>query len=472
MAGNAMADLVDSVDTQAERRTSDRPQPASEPLQPESFENYLRRAKRTNEKAVPNTNSGCDLLREPIARAVAEYESVFSAQMDNPAPFPFDASAQHADAWAAKRHRPAKQGLEKRAAMPSVSTAKTPSSSPVTDMRASIYGVPPGEVAPLEVEAGRAHPSSPDLMAEIRSMKGLLQDQLSQIAWSDNTKRSPVQSKLLAKLLHAGFSPVLARTLIEKLPSATDDATAAEWVSQALNQNLRVCRAGESMVDRGGIFALVGPTGVGKTTTTAKLAARAVMKFGAKNVGLITVDHYRVGAHEQLRSFGRMLSCPVHVAHDAESLNDLLNGMRTKHLVLIDTIGVPQRDPLLNEHLSMLMGAGIERVLVLNASSQLETLEDVVSTWRGPRCTRTIITKIDEAVKLAGVVDVCVRQKLLLDSVANGQRVPEDIHAANSTLLVDRALKVVSSPVFLMDDDEIRIVAVQSRTGVVGATGV
>ena len=158
-----------------------------------------------------------------------------------------------------------------------------------------------------------------------------------------------------------------------------------------------------------------------------------------------------------------MLGCPVHLAHDAESLNDLLNAMRGKHLVLIDTIGVPQRDPRLNEHLSMLMGPSIERVLVLNASSQVETLEDVVATWRGPRCARTIVTKIDEAVKLGGIVDVCIRHKLLLDSVANGQRVPEDIHAANSALLIHRALKTVSPAVFQMNDDELRIVATQSR---------
>jgi flagellar biosynthesis protein FlhF len=315
--------------------------------------------------------------------------------------------------------------------------------------------------------------AGPDVIAELRSMKGLLQDQLSQIAWSDSTRRSPIQSKALAKLLHAGFSPLLARSLIEKMSSAANDNVASEWISQALNQNLKVCRQGEGIVERGGIFALVGPTGVGKTTTTAKLAARAVMRYGAKNVGLITVDHYRVGAHDQLRSYGRMLGCPVHLAHDAEALNDLLTGMRNKHLVLIDTIGVPQRDPRLNEHLSMLMGAGIERVLVLNAASQLETLEDVVTTWRGPRCTRAIITKIDEAVKLGGVVDVCVRHRLLLDSVANGQRVPEDIHAANSALLVHRSLKAVSPPAFQMNEDELRIVATQSRvpTAMAGARG-
>ncbi|MBC7624000.1 MAG: flagellar biosynthesis protein FlhF [Aeromicrobium sp.] len=487
MAGNAMDSLVESVDSQHERRPVERTRSTSEPSQPESFENYLRRAKRTEDKItapsqfVHHSSSGLS------ARAAAEYESVFAAQMENPQPSPFDASIQHADAWAVKRHGPATPTADKRLAAPSTvlgagrdvrgdtreadtradtrSLAQDEPGAPYLPFATATHAAP---AAPFEIGIGSSLPGGADVMAELRLMKGLLQDQLSQIAWSDNTRRSPVQSKILAKLLHAGFSPVLARTLIEKMPAATDDTVAGEWVSQALNQNLRACRAGEGITERGGVFALVGPTGVGKTTTTAKLAARAVMKFGAKNVGLITVDHYRVGAHDQLRSFGRMLGCPVHLAHDAESLNDLLNGMRSKHLVLIDTIGVPQRDPRLNEHLSMLMGAGIERVLVLNASSQIETLEDVVSTWRGPRCTRAIITKIDEAVKLGGVVDVCVRHKLLLDSVANGQRVPEDIHTANSALLVHRALKAVSQLAFRMDDDELRIIAVQASLSAVG----
>jgi len=196
MAGNAIDDLVESVDTQAERRTLDRPQMSSEPSQPESFENYLRRAKRTADKPVPTinstTNSGYNHLRAPIARAAAEYESVFSAQMDNPAPSPFDTSVQYADAWAANRHGSAKPPLDKRTSTPSVSSVMGPSPRQVPVERASVAGALCGEVdTALEMVTGQTNLRSPDLMAEIRSMKGLLQDQLSQIAWSDNTRRSP-----------------------------------------------------------------------------------------------------------------------------------------------------------------------------------------------------------------------------------------------------------------------------------------
>jgi len=461
MAGNAMDSLVESADSPAAKRTAEpRRQPAAD--EPESFEDYLRRAKRPEDVPPSATMLARATGRGQSARAAAEYASVFSAQLENPEPSPYDDDKAHVAAW----------GNSARGAQQFQGGRQAPVSRPgsVEKSRAQIVEVESdSHAAALAQGRDDIGSAGTDVVAELRSMKGLLQDQLSQIAWSDSTRRSPVQSRVLARLLHAGLSPVLARTLIEKMPPRTEDGVANEWISQALNQNLRVCRAGESLVDCGGIFALVGPTGVGKTTTTAKLAARAVMRFGAKNVGLITVDHYRVGAHEQLRSFGRMLGCPVHLAHDAESLNDLLNGMRGKHLILIDTIGVPQRDPKLNEQLSMLMGAGIERVLVLNASSQIETLEDVVSTWRGPRCNRAVITKIDEAVKLGGIVDVCIRHKLLLDSVANGQRVPEDLHAANAALLVHRALKVNSSPAFQMSDDELRIASIPS--GVVVAVG-
>jgi len=461
MAGNAMDSLVESADSAAPKRAATA-RPRHDADEPESFESYLRRAKRPDDVPPSATMLARATGRSASARAAAEYESVFSAQLENPEPSPFDDDTGHVAAWTNKQRGSEPPRMQRQEPAARLTPAGKPRTQ-TTEVESDNHGEAFARGMDGLGSAG------PDVIAELRSMKGLLQDQLSQIAWSDSTRRSPVQSKVLARLLHAGLSPILARTLIEKMPPRTEDSVASEWISQALNQNLKVCRAGESIVERGGIFALVGPTGVGKTTTTAKLAARAVMRFGAKNVGLVTVDHYRVGAHEQLRSFGRMLGCPVHLAHDAASLNDLLNGMRGKHLILIDTIGVPQRDPKLDEQLSMLMGAGIERVLILNASSQIETLDDVVSTWRGPRCNRAIITKIDEAVKLGGIVDVCVRHKLLLDSVANGQRVPEDLHAANAALLVHRALKVNASPAFQMSEDELRIASIPA--GVIAAAG-
>jgi flagellar biosynthesis protein FlhF len=317
--------------------------------------------------------------------------------------------------------------------------------------------------AAFDIDQG-SFESEQKVLSELRSMRGMLRDQLSQMAWSDSTRRDPVRGKQFARLLSAGFSAVLARALLEKMPNGMDEAVANEWVQQAMVQNLRVVAPAESMIDKGGVYALVGPTGVGKTTTVAKLAARAAAKYGVRSIGMITVDHYRIGAHEQLRNYGKMMGCPVHLAHDAETLAELIHGMRGKHLILIDTIGAAQRDPKLNDQLSVLMGPGIERVLVVNAVSQIESLEEVVSTWRGPRCTRAVITKIDEAVKLGGAVDVCIRHKLSLDSVANGQRVPEDLHAANAGLMVHRALKQSVSPIFSVRDEELKSLMLHTAT--------
>ncbi len=451
MAAADMDTLVESVDgtsVPATRTPEARPMAVTRTTDLETFDQYLQRA-----GGAANTgrshNQSAPAARP--ARVAAAYESVFSSRLDDPEPV--------ADRGGAFDNRPiVQEKVVRRAENPSkgASEVNEYAAPPAPEVRQA----PPPLADDSRTVQAAVKGYAPDLMAEMRSMKDLLHDQLSQIAWSESVRRQPLRAKILAKLLQCGFSPLLSRTLLEKMPSGMGEEVAAAWLSQVLNQNLKICAPGEGMIDAGGVFALVGPTGVGKTTTTAKLAARAVMRYGAKSVGLITVDHYRIGAHEQLRTFGKMLGCPVHIAHDASTLNDLLAGMRGRRLVLIDTVGLPQRDPRLNEHLSMLMGSGIERVMVLNSASQIETLEEVVASWRGPRCHRAIVSKIDEAVKLAGVVDVAIRNRLLLDCIANGQRVPEDLHAANAGLLVHRALRAPSQTPFRLKEEELNLMAV------------
>jgi flagellar biosynthesis protein FlhF len=456
MAGMEMTELIDAIDAPRSKPVNV-PVRASEPLSTRvevSFQDYLEKSKaRASIPTKPVTSSNAP-INPRAARATAEYQAVFAAQMDHPETMPTEPAPVRVE-------RPAHR--EGTAKQPNATwqTTTAPRQGPST---------PSGDVASVDTNrdpdwsaaapSGRAlNKDSQNVMDELRSMKGLLREQLSNIVWADKVGKSPVQAKYFAKLLQAGFTPLLSRTLIEKMPANISEPVAQEWLAKALNQNLLVAANGAGIVESGGVYALVGPTGVGKTTTVAKLAARAAMRFGAKSVGIITIDHYRIGAHEQLRSFGKMLGCPVHVAHDGAALNDLLIGMRGKHLVLIDTVGLPQRDPSVNDQLSILMGPRIERVIVLNAASQTETLEEVVGTWRGPRCSRVVITKIDEAVKLGGVVDMAIRHRLVVDCVANGQRVPEDIHQANGPLLVHRALKANENAVFQMRDEELSLVA-------------
>src|SRR6185312_5769191 len=149
------------------------------------------------------------------------------------------------------------------------------------------------------------------------------------------------------------------------------------------------------MEDQGGVFALIGSTGVGKTTTTAKIAAGFAARHGAANLGLITLDAYRVGAHEQLRAYGRILGVPVHTAHDRASLEDLLELLAGKKMVLIDTAGMAQRDGRTRELLEMLAHPSIKKLLVINAAAQGETIEDVVGAWKGAACEGVVLSKLD-----------------------------------------------------------------------------
>jgi flagellar biosynthesis protein FlhF len=197
---------------------------------------------------------------------------------------------------------------------------------------------------------------------------------------------------------------------------------------------------------------------VGKTTSTAKLAAAFATRHGASNLGLITLDAYRVGAHEQLRTYGRILGVPVHTAHDRASLEDLLDLLSAKRMVLIDTAGMAQRDARTRELLDMLSHRAINRLLVVNASAQGETIEDQLAAYAAPSCRGIVLSKLDEAVKLGPALDSMVRHKLRVLAVANGQRVPEDWHRLSANALVQRALKGGGGAAWKLDDNDVKLI--------------
>lgn len=291
------------------------------------------------------------------------------------------------------------------------------------------------------------------LLSEIKSMRNLLQEQMACQSWSDMQQRDPVRSGLLRDMLNVGFSPMLSRQLLEKTPPDGG----IDWLRRILGHNLRVATQKEDVVARGGVYALVGPTGVGKTTTTAKLAARAVVRYGADKVALVTTDSYRIGAHEQLKIYGKILGVSVHAVRDTEDLKLTLSGLKHKHLVLIDTMGVGQRDSRVAEQAQMFDAVGVQRLLLLNATSSGGTLDDVVKMYGGSSVIGCIPTKLDEAVTLGTVLDVVVRHKLVMYYVASGQRVPEDLHQVNLDYLLHRVFKDVgkTSPAFDMHETEL-----------------
>ena len=305
-------------------------------------------------------------------------------------------------------------------------------------------------------EVAQASPGE-DVMAELRSMRSMIASQLANLSWFDSVRRSPAQTQLLRLMLGNGFSASLARQLVHKLPEEYNEAQAAQWLLEVLSHNLR-CAGAAAIQEQGGVYALVGPTGVGKTTTTAKIAANFALKHGPASVGLITVDTYRMAASDQLRAFGRILNIPVHTARDSASLVDLLDLFGNKKLVLIDTVGVGQRDRRLSELFSALPAGRIARLLVLNAASQPETLDEVVQAYSAGPGTRCVFSKLDEAVKCGGLIDVALRHQLQVEGFANGQRVPEDWHAANARLLVQKALLKPASTLYMPDDAELGLV--------------
>ncbi|MES1983252.1 MAG: flagellar biosynthesis protein FlhF [Pseudomonadota bacterium] len=323
--------------------------------------------------------------------------------------------------------------------------------------------LPPGrksdpEENPVPLAVVREAPVAPamtsdqqGILSEIKSMRNMMEEQIAYLSWSDMQHRDPQRTRMVRSLLNAGFSPALSRQLLDKIPAGAE----YPWMRQVLQHNLRVATPQEDIVTRGGVVALIGPTGVGKTTTTAKLAARAVVRYGADKVALLTTDSYRIGAHEQLRIYGKILGVAVHAVRDTEDLRLTLSAMKNRHLVLIDTIGMGQRDNRVAAQTDMFNETGVERLLLLNSTSSGETLNDVVRMYQGPGVIGCIPTKLDEAVRLGGMLDVIVRYKLTLHYITSGQRVPEDLHEVNLEYLLHRAFKpaVRSEPFDLRDSE-------------------
>lgn len=329
--------------------------------------------------------------------------------------------------------------------------------APAARREASAAEEAPHRTAPSTAEhAQRAPQHDAAMMSELRSMKGLIEERFGALAFMEKLQKQPAQARLTQKLLDCGFSPMLIRKLVVGMKTEVADEQA--WAAGVLERNLNAGEDEAPLEDQGGVFALIGSTGVGKTTSTAKLAAAFATKHGASNLGLITLDAYRLGAHEQLRAYGRILGVPVHTAHDRTALEDLLELLSAKKMVLIDTAGVAQRDTRTRELLEMLGHRSIKKLLVVNAAVQGETIDDVMISYHAAACKGIVLSKLDEAVKLGPALDALIRHKLKVVAVANGQRVPEDWHRLSAQALVHRALRAGGSPAYRFDADDMNLV--------------
>ncbi len=332
-----------------------------------------------------------------------------------------------------------------------------PAHAPEPPLRRSPPAVPPALVqvpvpaAPVANEAVASSPMMERAMQdtarmrnELSSLRDMLETQLSSLAWNDMERRDPLRSRVLRELTRMGIDADVARSLVAELPEKINAEQARYLPLGILSSNLKVSGRGVSTI--GGVTALVGPTGVGKTTTIAKLAARAVLRHGPEQVALISTDHYRIGASAQLEHYGRLLGVRVYPAYDAESLRKVLDLLRGCHTVLIDTAGVAGSDPRLTQQMEIFSQTSeLRACMVLAANAQSQSLEESVRAYMPLKPNACILTKLDEAPNLGGALSVLIRHHLPLDYTTDGQRVPEDIAAADARVLVCRAAQSMKS---------------------------
>ncbi len=288
-------------------------------------------------------------------------------------------------------------------------------------------------------------PSLVAMRQEIATLRSMLESQLTGLAWGQMRKRQPARVKLLERLMQLGLSPALCRELADQVHYQSDIEHNWRQALGLLSRRLPV--TDDDILTHGGVVALVGATGVGKTTTVAKLAARYALRHGPGRVALVTTDGYRIGAYQQLRTYGRILGAPVHVAEDAKELRLVLDGLAEKGLVLIDTAGMSPRDVRLSEQFAMLRGGSptIRTYAVLSATTQRAALDQTTRALANVDLDGCILTKLDESSSLGEALAVVGTHQLPVAYISDGQRVPEDLHPARANNLVSRAVTMMKT---------------------------
>lgn len=319
-------------------------------------------------------------------------------------------------------------------------TAAKASAEPAADA-ASVTSMAP-------VQESLSNPQLEALQREISGIKSLLQHQVSGLMWQELERSEPTRAMLIKRLQRMGLAADVADQLSCFIPDGDDEDEAWEQTLHILQGQLHTTQ--DDILTRGGIVALVGPTGVGKTTTIAKLAARFAQQHGADQVALVSTDTFRIGATEQLQTYGRIIGCQVKVARDARELSDTLLQLRQKKLVLIDTAGMSQRDIRLNEHFATLMSNSRLRIrpyLVLSATAQIPVQQDILRQFQQLPLSGCIFTKLDECMSLGELLSVAIEHALPVSYVTDGQQVPEDLKVADAEYLVAEAERLYEKSV-------------------------
>ncbi|MEQ1439316.1 flagellar biosynthesis protein FlhF [Fontimonas sp. SYSU GA230001] len=302
----------------------------------------------------------------------------------------------------------------------------------------SAAAAPRPQAAPAAMPA----PEIQQLRREIGGMRKLFERQMAHLAWRDLNERQPQRLAALKTMTEIGLDARLAYAIADELPRDVDGERARFLPLGLLSRRLPI--AGNDPIVEGGVIALVGPTGVGKTTTIAKLAARFAERHGTRDIALVTTDHYRVGAQEQLYTYGRLLGVPVQTASNAEELRGALARLSDRKLVLIDTAGMGPRDQKLAAQFAELQAARreIRTWLVLPATSQAGDQEDILKRFAPAHPEACVLSKLDEATRIGGSLSTVIRHGLTINYLCDGQRVPEDLQAARADQIVLRAVQL------------------------------
>lgn len=277
---------------------------------------------------------------------------------------------------------------------------------------------------------------------ELNGLRELLEVQLGSLAWNQLQGSKPQQANLWRRLQRIGLSGPLSRDLLALTAEIEEPRQA--WRMLLAHLARMIATPEIEPLEEGGVIAMVGPAGMGKTTTLAKLAARYVLKYGAQNIALVSMDSYRIGAQEQLKTLGRILNVSVTHVDPGQSLGQALDPLLRKRVVLIDTAGLQASDPALRMQLESLAGRGIKskNYLVLATTSQKQVLTAAYHSYKRCGLAGCILTKLDETASLGEVLSLAISHELPVAYLTDGPRIPDDLHLPRRHQLVSRAVSV------------------------------